>query len=235
MTRDSEITPLPVEPSHETVNSSWLENSTKGSNNFNTIAMPSTSSPTEVDANGVASPSSIADTIQADELDESLEQIEISKKEIDQAVQGPHSPSNNSILLSNKKLLKIPCEPDKLPFSIKGGADNAELFHVDTVLHPDILDKLSAGDILLSVNKTEISGMIQKEVLLMLKSVYSAQEFITIEYIPAGNLYKSNRAIVNQEGGKLSTDILKILRDKNYMDLQSVIRDNIYRDMVPST
>uniref|UniRef100_A0A914BVY8 PDZ domain-containing protein n=1 Tax=Acrobeloides nanus TaxID=290746 RepID=A0A914BVY8_9BILA len=221
MTRDSEITPLPVEPSHETVNSSWLENSTKGSNNFNTIAMPSTSSPTEVDANGVASPSSIADTIQADELDESLEQIEISKKEIDQAVQGPHSPSNNSILLSNKKLLKIPY--------------NAELFHVDTVLHPDILDKLSAGDILLSVNKTEISGMIQKEVLLMLKSVYSAQEFITIEYIPAGNLYKSNRAIVNQEGGKLSTDILKILRDKNYMDLQSVIRDNIYRDMVPST
>lgn len=102
--------------------------------------------------NDLPSPSSVADTIQADELDESIEQIETSKKEIDKAVQESHSPSSNPIL-SHKISLRVSCEPSKSPFTIKGGAENAELIYVDTILHPDLLDKLNAGDVLLSANK----------------------------------------------------------------------------------
>lgn len=250
----SEIPPLPSE-----VPSNLVKHDKHPS-----VEKPATSSPMDADPNGIASPSSVADTIQADELDESLEKIEISKKEIDEAVQGPHSPSHNSILLSNKKTLEIPCEPSKLPFTIKGGAENAELVYIDTVLHPDILDKLSSGDILLAVNKkyaferpiqnmshpfsdltiglqcelflksqdlsnrefsyctfcgsplcdhttdvssksypnrireasnfnlyfSEVSGMVQKEVLFMLKSLCEVQSSLSVEYIQSGNFLR---------------------------------------------
>ena len=88
-------------------------------------------------------------------LNDSLDQIELSRREIDQVANelsnAAHSPPI-SLLDSIKKYLKIPCSSRKAPFTLRGGAEKALIVSIDSVLHPDLLDKLHPGDILFSIN-----------------------------------------------------------------------------------
>uniref|UniRef100_A0A914Y3P4 Uncharacterized protein n=1 Tax=Panagrolaimus superbus TaxID=310955 RepID=A0A914Y3P4_9BILA len=89
-------------------------------------------------------------------LNDSIEQIELSRQQIDLAASElastTHSPSI-PLLESLKRQLRIPCCNRKLPFSIKGGSEKALMITIDAVLHPDLLDKLNSGDLLLTIEK----------------------------------------------------------------------------------
>ena len=88
-------------------------------------------------------------------LNDSLDQIELSRREIDQVANelsnAAHSPPI-PYLDSIKKYLKIPCSSRKAPFTIRGGAEKALVVSIDSVLHPDLLDKIHPGDILFTIN-----------------------------------------------------------------------------------
>uniref|UniRef100_A0AC34GNF1 Guanylate kinase-like domain-containing protein n=1 Tax=Panagrolaimus sp. ES5 TaxID=591445 RepID=A0AC34GNF1_9BILA len=156
-------------------------------------------------------------------LNDSIEQIELSRQQIDLAASElastTHSPSI-PLIESLKKHLRIPCCNKKLPFTIKGGSEKALMITIDAVLHPDLFDKLNSGDLLLTIEKNDIPGMILKDANILLQTLLNSCEQIEIEYAPQG---------------KIPTDLRTVLTDKTWTEMQSTIRDNVYARTVPYT
>uniref|UniRef100_A0AC35GVQ7 Guanylate kinase-like domain-containing protein n=1 Tax=Panagrolaimus sp. PS1159 TaxID=55785 RepID=A0AC35GVQ7_9BILA len=156
-------------------------------------------------------------------LNDSIEQIELSRQQIDLAANElastTHSPTI-PLLESLKKQLQIPCCNGKQPFTLKGGSEKALMISIDAVLHPDLFNKLNSGDLLLTIEKNDIPGMILKDANFLLQTLLNSCEQIEIEYASQG---------------KIPTDLRTVLTDKTWTEMQSTIRDNVYARTVPYT
>lgn len=88
-------------------------------------------------------------------LDDSLDQIELSRREIDSVVNELSSTTAHSpqipFMDSVKKHLMVPCKNSKLPFTLRGGSEKSLMILIDSILHPDILNILHPGDMLLTI------------------------------------------------------------------------------------
>ncbi|KAK0398713.1 hypothetical protein QR680_002721 [Steinernema hermaphroditum] len=155
----------------------------------------------------------------SEELQSSIDQIEISKNEIDYVTQT--ATAKQSPLSAHRRSIKIPsCSATEVPFSIHGGADSCSLILVRTVFHPDLLNQLQNDDIILTADEIDLSGMVYGEASALLTQLFTKGSPLTIEVIPTG---------------KITSDIKELLVDKRYPELQRIIRDNVYKKTVPYT
>uniref|UniRef100_A0A7E4VDH1 WW domain-containing protein n=1 Tax=Panagrellus redivivus TaxID=6233 RepID=A0A7E4VDH1_PANRE len=156
-------------------------------------------------------------------INESFEQIELSRLQIDQAVNEIASAANSPSLpyiQTVKRNVTVPCSSGKIPFTVRGGAEKALAIVIDSVLHPDLFNLIHSGDILLSVEKTEVTGMILRDVHILLQSLLNSTNETEIEVVPESIM---------------PADLRTLLADKTWSDMQSVIRDNVYARTVPYT
>ncbi|KHN86165.1 Membrane-associated guanylate kinase, WW and PDZ domain-containing protein 1 [Toxocara canis] len=168
------------------------------------------------ESNAVEGPS---DDDELAHLQESLDRIEICRKS-SLCVPKPNDASKSDFLTMLTRSVKVRCRPSEVPFTIHGGAAQSRLILIELVHHPDLLNVLDMDDILLSVDARKVSGMLLNDVRLLLEASFATKEFITLE-------------VVN--GGSIPTDLRELLANKEYAQLQMVIRDNVYQKTVPYT
>ncbi|VDL76455.1 unnamed protein product [Nippostrongylus brasiliensis] len=101
-----------------------------------------------------------------------------------------------------------------------GGAAAARLILVDIVKREDMIGILSPNDIILKIEDVYVSGMLRSEVTRLLEKLCQENDQIAVEIVPAG---------------AITDDICEILADKQWAELQTVIRDNLYSKTVPYT
>ncbi|VDO67215.1 unnamed protein product [Haemonchus placei] len=143
-----------------------------------------------------------------------------------------NSPKKRGVCgLATKRLIRVPCgkatfatdsavPSSVIPFTVFGGAAAARLILVDIVKREDLIGILSPNDIILKIEDVQVSGMLRTEVTRLLERLCHENDQIAIEIIPAG---------------AITDDICEILGDKQWADLQTVIRDNLYSKTVPYT
>uniref|UniRef100_A0A7I4YLN5 Membrane associated guanylate kinase, WW and PDZ domain containing 3 n=1 Tax=Haemonchus contortus TaxID=6289 RepID=A0A7I4YLN5_HAECO len=143
-----------------------------------------------------------------------------------------NSPKKRGVCgLAAKRLIRVPCgkatfttdstvPSSVIPFTVFGGAAAARLILVDIVKREDLIGILSPNDIILKIEDVQVSGMLRTEVTRLLERLCHENDQIAIEIIPAG---------------AITDDICEILGDKQWADLQTVIRDNLYSKTVPYT
>ncbi|KAK5968088.1 Guanylate kinase domain containing protein [Trichostrongylus colubriformis] len=135
--------------------------------------------------------------------------------------------------LAMKRLVRVPCgqttaacisdsaiQSFVIPFTVFGGAAAARLILVDIVKREDLIGILSPNDVILKIEDVQVSGMLRSEVTRLLEKLCQDNDQIAIEIVPAG---------------AITDDICEILGDKQWGELQTVIRDNLYSKTVPYT
>ncbi|VDN31536.1 unnamed protein product [Gongylonema pulchrum] len=115
-------------------------------------------------------------------------------------------------------LVQVACQPQEVPFTVHGGAAEGRLILVELVRHPDLLTVLAMDDIILSINGRKVSGMLLCGVRRLLEKLFSATETFCME-------------VANN--GSMPSDLREILANKDYTELQIVIRNNVYEKTVP--
>ncbi|KAK6749570.1 hypothetical protein RB195_001904 [Necator americanus] len=135
--------------------------------------------------------------------------------------------------LAARRLIRVPCgrtasacashagvQNVPIPFTVFGGAAAARLILVDIVKREDLIGILNPRDIVLKIEDTYVSGMLRSEVTRLLEKLCNDTDQIAIEILPAG---------------AITDDICEILADKQWAELQTTIRDNLYSKTVPYT
>uniref|UniRef100_F1KSV9 Membrane-associated guanylate kinase, WW and PDZ domain-containing protein 1 n=1 Tax=Ascaris suum TaxID=6253 RepID=F1KSV9_ASCSU len=152
-------------------------------------------------------------------LQESLDRIEICRKS-SPCVSVTEDTQKADLLAMLTRIVKVRCHPNEVPFTVHGGAAQSRLILIELVHHSDLLNVLDMNDILLSIDGRKISGMLLSDVRLLLEVSFATKEFITLEVI---------------NGGSIPTDLRELLANREYAQLQMVIRDNVYQKTVPYT
>ncbi|KAL6739801.1 hypothetical protein Aduo_013212 [Ancylostoma duodenale] len=135
--------------------------------------------------------------------------------------------------LAARRLIRVPCgktptacvsdanvQSVPIPFTVFGGAAAARLILVDIVRREDLIGILNPNDVILKIEDVHVSGMLRSEVTRLLEKLCYDNDQIAIEIVPAG---------------AITDDICEILADKQWAELQTTIRDNLYSKTVPYT
>lgn len=149
------------------------------------------------------------------------------------AESSPRKREGSALGLTTKRLIRVPCGKTSaacisdtavpstvIPFTVFGGAAAARLILVDIVKREDLIGILSPNDIVLKIEDVDVSGMLRSEVTRLLEKLCHECDQIAVEIVPAG---------------AITDDICEILSDKQWAELQTVIRDNLYSKTVPYT
>ncbi|RCN53377.1 hypothetical protein ANCCAN_00441 [Ancylostoma caninum] len=133
--------------------------------------------------------------------------------------------------LAARRLIRVPCgktpsasasdanvQSVPIPFTVFGGAAAARLILVDIVRREDLIGILNPNDVILKIEDVHVSGMLRSEVTRLLEKLCYDNDQIAIEIVPAG---------------AITDDICEILADKQWAELQTTIRDNLYSKTVP--
>ncbi|CAJ0601351.1 unnamed protein product [Cylicocyclus nassatus] len=135
--------------------------------------------------------------------------------------------------LAARRLIRVPCgttpsacgsdsiaESVPIPFTVFGGAAAARLILIDIVKREDLIGILNPNDVILKIEDVNVSGMLRSEVTRLLERLCHDNDQIAVEIVPAG---------------AITDDICEILADKQWAELQTTIRDNLYSKTVPYT
>ncbi|VDK49597.1 unnamed protein product [Cylicostephanus goldi] len=133
--------------------------------------------------------------------------------------------------LAARRLIRVPCgttpstcgsdsvaESVPIPFTVFGGAAAARLILIDIVKREDLIGILNPNDVILKIEDVNVSGMLRSEVTRLLERLCHDNDQIAVEIVPAG---------------AITDDICEILADKQWAELQTTIRDNLYSKTVP--
>ncbi|CAJ0558059.1 unnamed protein product, partial [Mesorhabditis spiculigera] len=122
---------------------------------------------------------------------------------------------------STRRLIRVPCVPNaETPFTIQGGAALARLITVDMVRQSDLVGLLNPGDVILTIDEIPVSGMLRSTAQALLEAQSVQKDQLAIEVLAKD---------------AIPDDLCLILSEKEYPELQTVIRDNVYARTVPFT
>ncbi|VDK42074.1 unnamed protein product [Anisakis simplex] len=150
------------------------------------------------------------------QLQRSLESIQICQN----FTASPLSSCQNGSFSTPVRTIKVRCHPNEVPFTVHGGAARNQLILIEFIHHPDLLNVLHTDDVILSVDGRQISGMLLSDVQLLLDVSFVTKELITLEII---------------NGASIPNDLTELLSNKDYAELQKIIRINVYQKTVPYT
>ncbi|CAI4227941.1 unnamed protein product [Auanema sp. JU1783] len=200
-----------------------------------------------VDGNSITTTTTVladdADKDSAIDLSKEIEDLGKLQMSLDRMLDCAQSPSSSGCLnstsssavvnLAARRLIRVPCASTPstidvssdiarlmLPFTVSGGASEAKLIIIDKVRRDDLIGILTSGDRLMAIDEISISGMARSEVMRLLGKVCFEREQIALEILPAN---------------ACTDDIREILANRDYAELQTVIRDNLYVKTVPYT